>query len=77
MRSVESFPEMEYDFCVHFFPKVGPLACVLLCILLEMVANLGINLSDFDDSDVLKGMFKQTGIVLCSYFSTCIFLCIH
>lgn len=58
MRSVESFPEMEYEFCVHYFPKVGPHACLFLCILLEMVANLGINLSEFDGSDdVLKGMF--------------------
>lgn len=58
MRSVQSFPEMEYEFCVHYFPKVGSLACLLLCILLEMIANLGINWRDFYDSDdVLKGMF--------------------
>lgn len=58
MRSVENFPEMEYEFCVHYLPKVGPLACFLLYILLEMVTNLGINLSDFKDSDdVLKGIF--------------------
>lgn len=58
MRSVESFPEMEYEFCVHYFPKVGPLAGLLFCILLDVVANLGIDLSDFDDNgDVLKGIF--------------------
>lgn len=49
---------MEYEFCVHYFPKVGPLAGLVFCILLEVVANLGIDLSDFDDNgDVLKGIF--------------------
>lgn len=55
MRPMYNFPEMEYEFCVCWFPKVRLLACFLVGILLEMITYLCINLTDFDDSgDVLR-----------------------
>lgn len=48
---------MEYEFCVHYFPKVRLFVCFLLCILVDMITYLCINLSDFDGGgDVLKWM---------------------
>lgn len=77
MRSVESFPEMEYEFCVHYFPKVGPLACFLLCILLEMIANLGINLSDLMTVVMFwRGCFADWHCFMFWYFNVR-FLCIR
>lgn len=50
MRPMYSFPEMEYEFCVCWFPKVRLLVCFLVGILLEMITYHCNNLTDFDDS---------------------------